>query len=249
MQTQINIHTQQIETIVYQLAKHNDPIKAKKLQHYIGTQLNVLGILTKTQVNACKQGYGFYTDDLEKTVSIYNDIYFNSTVFEVKNQAFIYIDKNYKNISIKTLLKILPNWVTGVDNWAHSDYLSKFLTRLIEHPSTNAKMIAYVKKWSNSTNLWERRQALVCLYYYARTKKQHVDFDLSAKIILKLINDSEYFVQKAIGWTLRESYNVYPIQTFELIKQNIKNIKPTAFTTCIEKMTIEQKTHLKKIRK
>jgi 3-methyladenine DNA glycosylase AlkD len=97
----------------------------------------------------------------------------------------------------------------------------------------------------SSKNLWERRQSLIALYYYARTKKQHVDFELTQELVRPLLNDKEYFVQKAVGWTLRESYNVYPKQTFTFIEENIKNISPTAFTTCLEKMTEKQKQILK----
>ena len=66
--------------------------------------------------------------------------------------------------------------------------------------------------------------------------------------LFQLLKDKEYFVQKAVGWTLRESYNVYPKQTFQFIEENVKNISPTAFTTCLEKMTEKEKTILKQKR-
>jgi 3-methyladenine DNA glycosylase AlkD len=89
----------------------------------------------------------------------------------------------------------------------------------------------------------------VSLFYYARTKKEHVTFELTQQLIYPLLTDKEYFVQKAVGWTLRESYNVYPKQTFTFIEENIKSITPTAFTTCLEKMTEKQKLTLKLKRK
>jgi len=110
-------------------------------------------------------------------------------------------------------------------------------------------MLTKIKLWNNSNNLWERRQSLVALYYYARTKNQFVPFELSTKLIKNLINDKEYYVQKAVGWALRESYNVYPKQTYQFIEENIKLIKPAAFTTCLEKMSDKQKLVLKQKRK
>ena len=110
-------------------------------------------------------------------------------------------------------------------------------------------MLDIIKKWNASKNLWERRQSLVSLYYYSRTKKQHIDFELTQQLIFPLLSDKEYFVQKAVGWTLRESYNVYPKQTYSFILANIKNITSTAFTTCLEKMTEKQKLTLKQKRK
>ena len=110
-------------------------------------------------------------------------------------------------------------------------------------------MLTIIKKWNSSKNLWECRQSLVALYYYARTKKEHVSFELTHQLVAPLITDKEYFVQKAIGWTLRESYNVYPKQTYTFIEEHIKNISPTAFTTSLEKMTEKQKLTLKIKRK
>ena len=110
-------------------------------------------------------------------------------------------------------------------------------------------MLEILKKWNTSKNLWERRQSLVSLFYYARTKKEHVSFELTQQLVYPLLTDKEYYVQKAVGWTLRESYNVYPKQTFIFIEENIRNLTPVAFTTCLEKMTEKQKQTLKEKRR
>ena len=87
------------------------------------------------------------------------------------------------------------------------------------------------------------------LYYYARTKTEHIEFDLGRRLITTLLKDNSYYVQKAVGWSLRESYNVYPSETYELIQQHIHTISATAFTTCTEKMSYSQKELLKQLRK
>lgn len=249
MKSDINKYTKEVENTLNRLSLKNDKAKADKLKKYIGTNLNVLGLVTKVQIDTHKQGFTFYSEEKEKTFLIFNGIYKQSSIFEVKNQAFIFLDKYHKHIPLKTQLKTLPTWVKYVDNWAHSDSLSKYLTRLVEDDSTKIEMLSIIKKWNKSKNLWERRQSLIALYYYARTKKQHIDFELTQELVLPLLNDKEYFVQKAVGWTLRESYNVHPKQTFTFIEEHIKNISPTAFTTCLEKMTEKQKQVLKLKRK
>lgn len=249
MKMDINKYTKEVEDTLNRLSLKNDNEKAEKLKKYIGTNLNVLGIITKNQVEAYKKGFSFNSDNKENTFLIYSEIYKQSNVFEVKNMAFIFLDKHYTHIPLKTQLKTLPLWINHVDNWAHSDGLSKYLTRLLENKSTQKEMLSLIKKWNSSGNLWERRQSLITLYYYARTKKEHVDFDLTQQLILPLLNDKEYYVQKAVGWALRESYNVYPKLTYTFVENNIKDISPTAFTTCLEKMTEKQKQLLKLKRK
>jgi 3-methyladenine DNA glycosylase AlkD len=249
MKSAINKYTKEVEDTLNRLSIKNDKEKAAKLKKYIGTNLNVLGMVSKAQVDAHKKGFSFYLEQKEQTFLVYHEIYTQSKIFEAKNLAFIFLDKHHKHIPLKTQLKHLPQWVKHVDNWAHSDSLSKFISRLIEDKSTQQEILAIIKKWNSSKNLWERRQSLVALYYYARTKKEHVSFELTEQLVSRLLKDKEYFVQKAVGWTLRESYNVYPKQTYQFIEENIKHISPTAFTTCLEKMTEKQKLILKQKRK
>lgn len=249
MQNYTNKYTKEAEEKVKKLSKNNDIEKAEKLKKYIGTNLIVCGIPSPLQVECLKKGFSFITDDINQNFICFDKLYFETKCFEVKNLSFIYLDKNQKHINPELQFKLLSKWVTEVDNWAHSDYLSKFLTRLLEHSDTSNNMRKQILKWNTSLKLWERRQSLISLYYYARTKKQHVEYDFAIKLIHNLISDKEYFVQKAVGWALRESYNVYPNETFKFIDQNIKLITPVAFTTCIEKMNETQKNNLKQKRK
>lgn len=245
----INKYTKEVEDTLNRLSIKNDKAKAEKLKNYIGTNHHVIGLVSKIQVEAHKNGFSFYSESKETVFSILDNVYRQSNVFEVKNIAFIFLDKNHQYIPHQTQLKVLPKWVKHVDNWAHSDGLSKYLSKLVEQESTKDQILSILKKWNRSKNLWERRQSLVSLFYYARTKKSHVSFDIVKDFITTLLTDKEYYVQKAVGWTLRESYNVYPTQTYKFIEEHIKQISPTAFTTCLEKMSEKQKQVLKQKRK
>lgn len=249
MKNTINKYVQEVDDLLNQLSIRHNKEKAEKLKKYIGTNSHVYGLDSKSQINIFKTGFSFYEDNMEATFTKMDAIYHHSNSFEGKNLAFIFLDKNYKHISISSQLQLLPNWVKQVDNWAHSDNLSKFLTRLLEHKITHKELLSILKNWNSSPNFWERRQSLVSLYYYSRTKKEYIDYKTSETLISNLLKDKEYYVQKAVGWALRESYNVYPKETFIFIENNIKNISSTAFTTCIEKMNQNQKSILKLKRK
>lgn len=249
MKSAPNKYTKEVEDAFNRLSIKNGLSSNTKLQNYLGTKLKVYGFDAKTQHELCKKGFSFYTEDKEGNFRLFDQVYHTSNSHEGKNQAFIYLDRNYKYISPDLQLSILPHWVSQIDNWAHSDYLSKFLTRLLENSITNKVMMSHIKGWNKSENLWERRQSMVSLYYYSRTKKQHIPFEVSSKLVLNLMEDKEYYVQKALGWTLRESYNLYPQETYNFVKKYIKNIRPVAFATCLEKMSESQKAVLKQKRK
>lgn len=58
----------------------------------------------------------------------------------------------------------------------------------------------YTKKWVNSENMWLQRSALLFQLKY----KEDLDTKLLASTIESLLHSKEFFINKAIGWVLRE---------------------------------------------
>ncbi len=249
MKLSTNKYTKEVEEILISASINIDKAKAEKLKKYIGTQLHVHGLTSPQQVAIHQKGLQFYTNHALETFVLFSQVYHTSSSFEAKNLVLIYLDKHYNSIPKSEQLKLLPHFVKEVDNWATSDYLSKFLNKLALDKETQQEMLSILKRWNTSDNPWERRQSLVSLFYYSRTSSHHLSFALTKKMVLNLISDTDYYVQKAVGWTLRELYNVYPKETFELIEKNVTKITSTAFTTCIEKMSLKEKESLKLKRK
>ena len=64
----------------------------------------------------------------------------------------------------------------------------------------------YVKKWINSNNIWLQRSALLFQIKY----KENLDTVLLSYIINSLLGSKEFFINKAIGWILREYSKTNP---------------------------------------
>jgi len=111
------------------------------------------------------------------------------------------------------------------------------------------QVYAQLKMWNTDKDLWKRRQSIVSLLYYSRTKKVHLPYNEIIPLIDNLLNDKEYYVQKGVGWSLRELYNVYPEKTFGYLKKNTKSISAIAFYAATEKLTKKEKELLKTLRK
>lgn len=58
----------------------------------------------------------------------------------------------------------------------------------------------YVKKWLESNNIWLQRCALLFQLKY----KTELDGELLSATVKSLIGSKEFFINKAIGWVLRE---------------------------------------------
>jgi 3-methyladenine DNA glycosylase AlkD len=61
--------------------------------------------------------------------------------------------------------------------------------------------------------------------------------------------DKEYFVQKGIGWALREICRHYPEEQLQFLYKYASRMSSTAFATATEKIDALEKENLKMLRK
>lgn len=84
---------------------------------------------------------------------------------------------------------------------------------------------------AHSSNLWERRIAIVATYQFITSNR----FDKTLEIAKILLPDRHDLIHKAIGWMLREigKRNRQTLENF--LKQNYKNIPRTTLRHAIER--------------
>ncbi|GAL26077.1 DNA alkylation repair enzyme [Vibrio variabilis] len=73
---------------------------------------------------------------------------------------------------------------------------------------------SFIQKWRESDNIWLRRTAIL----YQLKFKQNTDESLLFDIIGENLDDKEFFVQKAIGWSLREYSKTEPAAVVQFIE-------------------------------
>ncbi len=71
------------------------------------------------------------------------------------------------------------------------------------YPSVRDRTLAH---WRTSRNIWLRRSAILFQLHY----KTDTDFELLTEIICENLGTQEFFINKAIGWALRQYTRVDP---------------------------------------
>ncbi len=71
-------------------------------------------------------------------------------------------------------------------------------------------------KWNRSENIWLQRMSILFQLKY----KNALDLDLLLKYIDRLSSSKEFFVQKAIGWILREYSKTDPFFVTTYVQEN-----------------------------
>jgi 3-methyladenine DNA glycosylase AlkD len=72
----------------------------------------------------------------------------------------------------------------------------------------------YLANWRASDNFWLRRTAILFQLGY----KKETDFDLLCEIICENLNSKEFFINKAIGWSLRQYARIDPKAVKKFVK-------------------------------
>jgi 3-methyladenine DNA glycosylase AlkD len=72
----------------------------------------------------------------------------------------------------------------------------------------------YLTKWRASDNFWLRRAAILFQLNY----KKETDFDLLSEIIRENLDSKEFFINKAIGWSLRQYARIDPVAVKKFVK-------------------------------
>ncbi|MCW3122899.1 MAG: hypothetical protein JWQ38_2391 [Flavipsychrobacter sp.] len=197
---------------------------------------------------AFRQGYSFAKEPFETQLTIWHYIWKATDNIYAQIHAFFFLEQHMKNVKLHSIIwDTCVSWQEEVTDWPLSDSLSKINTRILEqYPE---QVYTQLATWNKDSDLWKRRQSLVSLLYYTRTKKVYLPYKKIEALLAPLLTDKEYYVQKGVGWTLRELNNIYPKLTYAFLQKNIKSISPIAFTIAMEKMNEEEKKALKAIRK
>ncbi|MEZ4813885.1 MAG: DNA alkylation repair protein [Bdellovibrionota bacterium] len=234
-----------------------DPKNVAYRKKYIGTEYEFLGLSLPQESLVYKRGFeNFKAENFQEKAALWRSVWNESHHYHVMSQALSGLSKLETEVQTKNEHLVLLNTIAAalkkLDNWAHSDGVSSMLARLLERAQSDKALLAlhlkFRTKWNKSKNPWERRQSIVSLLYYASAREKYLPYKKMLPLVDALIEDEAFYVQRGVGWTLRELYNVYPKETYAYLVKNISKLSAIAFSASTEKLTKKDKDLLKKLR-
>ena len=135
--------------------------------------------------------------------------------------------KELKGNYIKEDIQLIEKLILNNSWWDSVDTIAKYILGeyLFEFPLETKNVI---ERFSNSENMWLNRSAI--LFQLGYKQKTNADFLFSE--CLKQSHSNEFFIQKAIGWALREYAKSNP----EIVRQFVKNsnLKPLSIKEALK---------------
>jgi len=190
-----------------------------------------------------KEGFSFSSLPHSAQFKIWTEVWKCSAIYEVKSVALDWIMDRTQLPLVKERWPVLQKWALQVDNWAHADGLCSLYARLLED---EPKLVYPVlQKWNKHPSPWMRRMSIVSLLYYAAQRERVLPVSKILSLVKPLLSENHHYIQKAVGWTLRECHTVFPSPTMSFIRKHVGEISATAFSAVIERMTPKDKKELK----
>lgn len=132
---------------------------------------------------------------------------------EYQYTAITYIGKFIKNLQ-KEHMPFLEGLITTKSWWDSVDSIAPIVGEIAKrHPEVIEETI---NKWSVHDNMWLRRTAILFQLKY----KVQTNETILYQYIVENAESKEFFIQKAIGWALREYSKTNPASVKSFIEGN-----------------------------
>lgn len=197
----MHIYVQALKTL---FEKNANPSQAAPMKKYMRDQFEYLGIKSPQFKILFKQ---YVADHGLPAVGELDEII--RDLWALPQREFQYaaiglvgrLEKQLMAKSVKTLEYMLTHksWWDTVDSIAGGT-VGAYFKRFPDVRET------YLAKWRASENFWLRRTTILFQLNY----KKETDFDLLCEIIHENLGSNEFFINKAIGWSLRQYARIDP---------------------------------------
>ena len=202
--------------LITELENNRNELLAESMEKYMRDKFNFLGIRGPKRTELFKK----YFPTARKTKEI--DWNFIETCWNKEEREFQYAVVYYLKAMQKFLKKgdisKLKYLVVTKSWWDTVDLLSKIIGDVVNR---NKELKTLMLEWSKKeNNIWLRRVAIL----HQLSFKENVDKLLLETILEDNLSDGEFFINKAIGWALRDYSKVNPEWVRKFIEENITDM-------------------------
>lgn len=201
------------QEIVELLEEAGDPERAPRMMDYMRGQFEFYGVSAPSRKAVCKEHFIISKhldhDDLIEQV----DLLWQEDARECQHAAVDILIINKKRL-LPADMDHLHNWTVQKSWWDTVDFLASHMvgTLVKKYPQLEKQ---YIQPWLTSDNMWLNRTCLIYQLKYAHD----TDFEKQKSYIRLLTHDQEFFVQKAIGWSLRQYSKIEPMLVQSFVKE------------------------------
>ena len=221
-----------------EMIQHKNEEQAQKMSKYMLNKFEYIGIKTPERREIFKNFFKEYKNK-EKI-----DWEFVNKCWENKYREFQYVAADYlKNMKDKLTIDDIPKLkqlVLEKSWWDTIDNLDMTIGALALKDSNVNKILL---EWSLDENIWLRRIAID----HQLLRKEKTNAELLEKILKNNLGQAEFFINKAIGWALRNYSKTNPERVKNFIEENKEKMAKLSIKEASKYLLVlKQKIFIKK---
>ena len=192
-----------------------DNVRALDMSKYMKNKFEFFGVGAAERNEIWKP----YFKEAKKTKKIdwdFIEICFKHDKRECQYTAAYYL-KYMQRFLVEDDIPKLKELVLTKSWWDTVDILDKVIGSIIYN---NKNLHPIILEWSKDDNIWLRRVAID----HQLLRKENTDEQLLEKILINNLNHKEFFVNKAIGWALRDYSKTNPQWVRNFIEGHKENM-------------------------
>lgn len=177
---------------------HRNPEKAAPMSQYMKKQFPFLGIQASERRQLLRSFLAKHTIPAKEELPVIIRELWALPEREYQMIALDLLEKHRKFLD-ESFVPLFEEMVITKSWWDTVDLIASRLIGIVFAKSLHL-IEHYIPNWMSSGNMWLQRSALLFQLKY----KENTNTDLLFSLIEELSSSKEFFIQKAIGWVLRE---------------------------------------------
>lgn len=242
------INQESRQLILKRLKQLSTPEKATSAKRYFPNGIHCSGLNAadiKLIIRDFQDEHSAFTPD--EFLSLTEYLLKNANYSEEIMIAFGLLNKFVKKQFDESLLKRFEFWLESyASNWAHVDDLC--LKTIFPFLMARPHLIETTQRWIYSTSPWCRRAGNVVWVKFIQRKIGKQVYCLNTDLVFancdELLNDSDEFVQKSVGWLLKVTSIHHEQLVIEYLLKNKANMQRATLRYAIEKLSVEKRQAL-----
>ena len=191
-----------------------DPVRAAAMEAYMKNNFRFIGIPKPIRARITRELFNRFEKPTLEILDTLVPLFWETPVREYHYfamECLFHQRKHFRESDIHVFEKMMRvhSWWDSID--FISPNLSGFLCKKYPH-----LLVPTCKRWNADPDFWLQRASLLVQLKY----KQDTDAELLFSLIRPLLAEKEFFLRKAIGWSLREYAKYAPEKVVSFVENN-----------------------------
>jgi len=191
------------------LARKGTPERAAGEKRYLKSDMRFLGVTLADIRRAAKEASRAAGLDRDGAVRLAEELW-REPVFERRMVAAFVLELHAGRLRAEDL-RLVERLIRESRTWALVDVLSG---DVVGEMALRLRIRGTLDRWARDADFWVRRSSLLAELKPLKSWAPFAPFALRAEAML---DETEFFIRKAIGWVLRETCKRRPDEVYEWI--------------------------------